>query len=150
MLDIQYGERMSCRRYIFAFRISHAPDNLFFSNKSTAPGTTPPSVSSRSHSHSDGTTTTTTTTTTSTTTTSTTTEFNGIKVGGSRGNTLEQLAQAKKKQQSSATNKTRPRPLPLRKRKFVMKDSDDEELPTNILLQNKIFQCRCEGEGTRC
>jgi hypothetical protein len=80
----------------------------------SAPGTTPPSVSSRAHSHSDDTTT-------------TTTEFNDTKVGGSRGKTLEQLAQAKKKQKSSAADKTRPRPLPLRKRKFVMKDSDDEE-----------------------
>jgi len=80
----------------------------------SAPGTTPPSVSSRAHSHSDGTTT-------------STTEFNDAKVGGSRGKTLEQLAQAKKKQKSSAADKTRPRPLPLRKRKFVMKDSDDEE-----------------------
>ena len=74
----------------------------------SAPGTTPPSVSSRSTSKAPS-------------------QSKGNKVG-SRGKTLEQLAQAKQNATKNANDKTRrPRPLPLRKRKFVMNDSDDDE-----------------------
>lgn len=75
-----------------------------------APGTTPPSVSSRfasiARGRGDG----------------TTMDFKGNNIG--RGKTLEQLAQVQK---NSKIDKARPRKLPLRKRKFQLNDSDDDE-----------------------
>ncbi len=73
----------------------------------TAPGTTPPTVSSRPSS----------------------TEGSRRKGDNvvSRGKTLEQLERTKRNAMNAKNEKNRPRPLPLRKRKIAMSDSDDDE-----------------------